>query len=191
MGRVDLVSETPRSTSDAAANIETQPHLDRQIEIEFSGFYRAQCAGLVTFLLWLGASAHDAMDVAQETMIDAYRHWRSIRNPRAWIRKVASRKFARRLATVEEPRATIEPSLLQRRDVDIDAWEQRQAVLSLLGSLPLRQRQVMAWFYDGYEPAEIAAALHVSPENVRSNLHKARRALTATRFRGEGDRDES
>jgi len=35
----------------------------------------------------------------------------------------------------------------------------------------------MAWTYDGATPSEIAAALQITPEAVRSNLKKARTAL--------------
>jgi RNA polymerase sigma-70 factor (ECF subfamily) len=60
---------------------------------------------------------------------------------------------------------------------DLDAFEQRHTVMRLLDLLPARQRQVMAWTYDGATPAEIADSLKISSDAVRSNLRKARIAL--------------
>jgi len=56
-------------------------------------------------------------------------------------------------------------------------WEQRHEVLRVISQLPPRQRQVMAWTFDGYTPAEIAEILRLAPDAVRQSLAKARRAL--------------
>jgi DNA-directed RNA polymerase specialized sigma24 family protein len=45
--------------------------------------------------------------------------------------------------------------------------------------LPPRQRQVLAWTFDGFKPSEIAAELGLKPEVVRANLKKARHAIVA------------
>ncbi|GAA4959462.1 RNA polymerase sigma factor [Actinoplanes utahensis] len=143
----------------------------------FSAFYRAEAAGLVNFLLWMGAGLADAADLTQETMIDAFRSWPDIGHPGAWVRRVASRKFFRRTSDAERP---TDPDLLNPLlppHHDAAEWEQRHDVLRLLALLPWRQRQVMAWSFDGYQPQEIAAELDISPETVRSNLKLARRAL--------------
>ena len=50
-------------------------------------------------------------------------------------------------------------------------------VLEALRLLPYRQRQVMAWAYDGYTPAEIATFLNLDSGTVRASLHKARETL--------------
>jgi RNA polymerase sigma factor (sigma-70 family) len=62
---------------------------------------------------------------------------------------------------------------------DIRALEQRYDVLRLLDKLPPRQRQVLAWTYEGYTPTEIAEELRLTPEAVRANLYKARQAAAA------------
>src|SRR3954468_2530431 len=59
----------------------------------FTTFYREEVGALTGFLLYLGASLADAADIAQETMIDAFRSWSSVRRPGAWTRTVASRKY--------------------------------------------------------------------------------------------------
>jgi RNA polymerase sigma-70 factor (ECF subfamily) len=66
------------------------------------------------------------------------------------------------------------------------AWCRRVAQflrrLARLGSD--RQRQILAWTYDGATPAEIAAELGMHPATVRSTLRNARAALR--RLRAEG-----
>jgi RNA polymerase sigma factor (sigma-70 family) len=152
----------------------------------FSAFYRAEVRALVNFMLWMGAGVTDASDLAQETMIDAYRGWASIQHPRAWIRRVASRKFARRRFEESSAGPCSDRNPLLNATETITAWEQRQEVLRLLATLPWRQRQVMAWSYDGYEPREIADELDISAATVRASLKLARRAL-ATRLDPGGD----
>lgn len=143
----------------------------------FSVFYRAEVKALVNFLVWMGAGLADATDLAQETMIEAYRNWPSIRQPRAWTRCVASRRYGRRRYGQEMATEPENVSPLLRAPAEIAAWEERHEVLRLLSTLPWRQRQVMAWTFDGYQSPEIAAELNITPEAVRASLKLARRAL--------------
>jgi DNA-directed RNA polymerase specialized sigma24 family protein len=79
----------------------------------FPDFYRTQTPSLVAFVMWLGAGAEEASDVAQETMTRAWRNWGKIRHPRAWARIVASREYCRRIAAShDEPTAEIPGHLL-------------------------------------------------------------------------------
>lgn len=145
----------------------------------FTTFYKQSVPRLVAFLRWQGASVPDAADCVQETMIQAYRRWSTIDQRHAWCRQVASRLYARRLASLEEPIADTETagSPLLAANTDLESFEQRHHVLPLLEQLPLRQRQIMAWTYDGCTPTEIAKELELTPEAVRSSLKKARTAL--------------
>jgi RNA polymerase sigma-70 factor (ECF subfamily) len=153
----------------------------------FSEFYRNFVPTLVGFLLWQGVPLREAADIAQETMILAYRRWNTIHTPQAWARRVASQMWARRIASTVED---LFPDVPEQRSPllaigDAEAWEQRHDILRLLSQLPPRQRQVLAWSMDGYTPAEIAEELKMTPEAVRSSLFKARRTL-ATDLRVNG-----
>ena len=144
----------------------------------FSAFYREFVPTLVAFLVWQGARLPDAADIAQDTMIKAYKGWSEIHQPKAWARRVASRELARRIAEIEDPCPNPpERSPLLRTPTNVEAWEQQHEVLRLLDQLPSRQRQVLAWTLDGYPPEEIAKELGITPEAVRSSRWKARRAL--------------
>jgi len=144
----------------------------------FAAFYRAQISALVRFLVWMGARLPDAADIAQDTMIEAFNSWQIIQHPRAWARRVASRKYLRRcLATAEEPGDQVDGSPLLPACPDLTEWDQHREIRRLLALLPPRQRQVMAWTYDGYQPHEIADELDITAEAVRSSLKLARQKL--------------
>ena len=147
----------------------------------FTAFYRRTTPKLVAFLRWQGASLPDATDCVQDTMIAAFQQWPTLHTPAAWCRLVASRTYARRLASLhEDPVSDVETTgAVLRSDADLDGLEQRHTVLRCLDRLPPRQRQVMAWIYDGATPTEVADALNLTPEAVRSTLYKARATLRA------------
>jgi RNA polymerase sigma-70 factor (ECF subfamily) len=146
---------------------------------QFSSFYREFVPTLVGFLISLGATVPEATDIAQETMTRAYQRWGSIKHPPAWAHQVAAHEYARgssnnRAGSGPEP---VEANSLLRLDTDALAFEERHEVVRLLQLLPPRQRQVLAWTFDGYTPKEIARELQLTPEAVRASLLKARRAL--------------
>ncbi|MEX5634856.1 sigma-70 family RNA polymerase sigma factor [Parafrankia sp. FMc2] len=147
---------------------------------EFSAFYRRFVPTLVGFLIWQGVRQADAVEIAQDTMVIAFRSWDRIDRPEAWARRVASRAYARRIADLAEESVAEVPearSPLLGSPADLDAVIGRHEVLRLLDLLPPRQRQVMAWAVDGYTPGEIAQELRMEPDAVRASLYKARRAL--------------
>jgi RNA polymerase sigma factor (sigma-70 family) len=159
---------------------------DDRRDRDFEEFYRDFTPRLVRFLLWHGAELHLAADVAQETMRRAYRGWGRITQPGAWARTVAGRELTRRL--VEQEHEALCDQVPERPVLLTESAglsEERNQVLTLLRRLPPRQRQVMAWTYDGYTPQEIARILQISDDAVRSNLYKARTAL-ATSLREQG-----
>ena len=138
----------------------------------------------MAFLRWHGAPLPDAADCVQDTLAECYRKWTTIDQPYPWSRAVALRRYAQHVATMREqptdtPDAAGCPMLTP--DTDMEALEHRHTILALLDTLPMRQRQVLAWTYDGATPAEIAHELQISAENVRSHLRHARSALRARR----------
>ncbi|MFE2689317.1 RNA polymerase sigma factor [Streptomyces mirabilis] len=152
----------------------------QQMDQEFSAFYRENIRPLTGFLINHGAAVQVAADIAQEVMTDAYRNWGRITYPKAWVHKAASRALARKVASVEEPVDDVpEPTSLVPRPDAIAEWEAQHDALPLLRSLPMKQRQAMAWTLAGFTPTDIADHLGLPAENVRANLKKARRAAAA------------
>jgi RNA polymerase sigma factor (sigma-70 family) len=192
--RETAVPEPERSPAGAPAVPGTsrapEPEADAELAEKFRAFYRAHTTPLIAFLLMQGASLYDAADIVQDTMTTAYRRWRSIEHPRAWAYLVASRALVRRVSTVREEPVAEPPERHNPliRATPTDCWEQQQDITRALATLPPRQRQVMAWTLAGYQPTEIADELRLTPETVRSNLYRARRALTAYLTETEDDR---
>ncbi|MEU4098359.1 sigma-70 family RNA polymerase sigma factor [Streptomyces sp. NPDC026673] len=151
----------------------------RRVEQEFTAFYCSTVKPLVGFLVNLGAPLPVAADIAQDTMLTAYRTWSAIRQPRAWAHSVASRALIRAIAEVrEEPVDEVpEPTSLLPRPDAFAEWQARYDLLPLLRALPHRQRQVLAWSLSGFTPAETAEQLEIRPEAVRASLRKARLAI--------------
>jgi len=157
----------------------------REHDAAFGAFYTRFMPALVLFLRWQGARLADAVEIAQETMALLYRHWAAVQNPEAWTRRVASRRWMRCIADAHQEQLVDDVELAVAGTArllgaeDIVAVEQRHDVLRLLDRLPPRQRQILAWTYACYTPTEIAEELHLTPETVRANLLKARRAAAA------------
>ena len=164
---------------------------EREYDAAFAEFYSQFMPSLVRFLRWQGARFADARDIAQDTMIQLYRHWPSVREHAAWARRVASRRWGRHIADgpheqlVDDAALERESAPSSQTSSDIHAIEQHYDVLRLLDKLPPRQRQIFAWTYEGYTPTEIAEELQLTSEAVRANLYKARRAVVA-HMRAEG-----
>lgn len=58
---------------------------------EFARFYREHLPRLAAYLIYQGAPAHLAADLAQDAMATAWRRWAEITEPRAYVYKVAGR----------------------------------------------------------------------------------------------------
>ena len=146
-------------------------------EHEFARFYRDHIHRLAAYLMYQGAAADLAADIAQDVMTNAYRRWAEIKFPRAYTWKAAYRAFIRHVVNDEEQPAgeVPEPTPLLPRPGEAEAWLQEQHIILVLRALPPRQRQILALTIDGWTPAEIAELLSLDPAAVRSNLKKARR----------------
>jgi RNA polymerase sigma factor (sigma-70 family) len=167
------VTTSPAQGTGTASARELAEGPDPVTAADFSAFYRQSVPRLVAFLRWQGVSILDAADCVQEAMAQAYRQWSTIRHPHAWCRRVVSRLYVQRIASVVEPVAKPGAAgrLLCAPDTDGDGFKERHRVSPLLEQLPVRQRQVMAWTYDGGTPMEIAEVLKITPEAVREGLN--------------------
>ncbi|MEV6758223.1 sigma-70 family RNA polymerase sigma factor [Streptomyces sp. NPDC051214] len=162
----------------------------QQVDAEFSAFYRATVGSLTGFLINQGAGVYAAADIAQEAMIDAYRHWANIRHAKAWVHKAASRALVRKVASVEEPVPDVpEPTSLLPHPDRIADWEVRHDALLLVRALPPRQRQVLAWALAGFTPCDIADHLGLPADTVRANLKRARRNAAAAYRAAQGEEE--
>lgn len=154
----------------------------------FDEFFRQRYGDLVRYLGWLGATVDDAEEAAQEVMTAAYERWHRIRNPDAWIWRVARRAYLRtqrrrRLREVLRPGEWVPQSAVLDES---DALASALQVRSLLLRLAIQQRRVVAWWLDGYRFDEIAKKLDVRTATVRSLFRHARVRLREA-FRTQSD----
>ncbi len=148
---------------------------------DIGAFYEREMPRLVLFVtISTGLDVHAAADVAQTAFERALPRWRSLRNPRAWLCRVA---YHEALARYESVRREVPVDVVPDRPDQLSAAlaaelraEQRE-VMAYLRGLPPKQRQVMAWTLAGFADAEIARALELSTDAVKQSRYYARQNL--------------
>lgn len=153
---------------------------------------------LFTIAYELLSSVADAEDVVQET----YLRWNSrptdteVENPKAYLARIATRLSLNRLRTLARRREDyvgpwLPEPLLTVPDVADDvvlAESVSLALLVVLESLGPKERAVfLLREVFGYDHAEIAAALDMTPAAVRQTAHRARQHVESRRPRFEAD----
>lgn len=128
----------------------------------------------------------DAEDVAQETMVQAYRHFARLRDRqrfRAWLVRIAwrtalnrrrneGRRAVRELSAAGPPPGRTVEDLVISREFQAHLWRE-------IDGLPDRLRRVVTLAaMQGHELREVAELLEVPEGTVKSRLHQARKVLT-------------
>lgn len=146
--------------------------------------HEEHAAALWAFTLRLtGGDRARAEDVAQETLLRAWRHPsvldQSARSARAWLFTVARRividgwssAASRAEVTTDTPPETAAPD-------DIERAVQGLLVADALAELAPRHREVISLcYYQGLSVAEAAARLGVAEGTVKSRVFRGRREL--------------
>ena len=70
----------------------------------FEAFYVREYHAVVRLAYALSGSRLAAEDIAQDSFLRAFRDWERIRNPSAWVRKVAVRRAGRTVHRRRTPR---------------------------------------------------------------------------------------
>jgi RNA polymerase sigma factor (sigma-70 family) len=152
---------------------------------EFVKLYDEEYNRVIRFLMYVGASLHEAEDATQEAFAAAWNQvrdgrWNDIANPPGWIRSVGIRKYYRdRRAEMTE--MTV-PNLDEAPDPGerpTDLADDALLVLEALHGLPPRQRVTMAFEFDGFTCRETADYLGITDQQVRDLRKKARKVLAA------------
>ncbi len=138
----------------------------------------------------------DAEDVAQQTLLKAYRSWAQVSrsdSPDAYVRRILTNTFLsarrpkkRRLELLTDSPGEYEPATASRGPED------RLLLWPHVKSLPPRQRAVIVLrYYEDLSEQEIAEALGCSRGNVKSTAHHALKALRAALGSDGTDRKEN
>ena len=166
---------------DGARSSVVRVRLDRVNTADIGAFYEREMPRLVLFVtISTGLDVHAAADVAQAAFEKALSRWPTLRNPRAWLYRVAHHEA---LARCEAVRREVPVDAVPDRPDQLSAAmaaelraEQREVMAQLQG-LPPKQRQVMTWTLAGFGDAEIADGLGLSTDAVKQSRYYARRNL--------------
>ncbi|HEY4331396.1 MAG TPA: sigma-70 family RNA polymerase sigma factor [Ilumatobacteraceae bacterium] len=146
----------------------------------YSALFRQEHPRLVALGIALTGDRELSLDLAQETLLRAYRSWATIESyeaPGAWLRRVLINQMidGRRRSAVEAAalRLRAEPEGAASGDDPMaSAW------WVAVRSLPERQRIATALYYvDDYSVDEVAAVMKVASGTVKATLAQARRSL--------------
>jgi RNA polymerase sigma-70 factor (ECF subfamily) len=150
---------------------------------DLEDLFRRDHRALVGLAYVLSGSRAAAEELVQEAFLAAHRRWDDIRtydNPTAWVRKVivnrsvgiVRRRMAETRALTRLGARPERPEMMPERDEEL--WRAVRA-------LPRGQAQVVALHYlDDRSIAETAEILGCTEGTVKTQLHRARRALAKT-----------
>ncbi|MCW2604147.1 MAG: polymerase sigma factor, sigma-70 family/RNA polymerase sigma-70 factor, sigma-E family [Pseudonocardiales bacterium] len=159
-----------------------------QAVVDVDGLYAREWHALVRLAALLVDDVPSAEDVVQEAFLGLQRNHARVTpgSELAYLRASVvngSRSVLRRRRTARNHQPP-EPEPVNGADVDVLAKAQRDALVSALGALPRRQKEVLVLrYWSQLSEAEIAAALGVSAGTVKTS---ASRGLAALQLRLEG-----
>jgi len=156
-------------------------------EGEFRSFYERTLPRIFGYLLHrCGGDRSVAEELTQQTFIEAVRRRESFdgrADPLTWLTAIARHKLAdhyRRLDSEERRRLRLVVKEIAE-DNEGRAWQrtdEREAIVSALGTLPALQRAVLVLHYaDGLSVREISGELGKSESSIESLMTRARDAF--------------
>lgn len=141
---------------------------------------------LVRLCTYLTGNTDDADDVAQETLIEAWRNRHKLVDPsgiRPWLSAIARNCHLRWKARQSHQHALLQktmqvPDETSTFELDLEHQEVVGLLHEALALLPDETRDLLvARFIDSLSPTEIASRLGISENNVTLRLHRGRGAL--------------
>ena len=145
--------------------------------------YRQQRMRMVRLAILLVDEPATAEDVVQEAFTGLYRHWSTLRDTQAAIGYLrtavvnGSRSVLRRRKTAREYQPPHQTNARSAESLAMLTAE-HQSVVTALGQLPNRQREVLVLrYYGGLSESEIAEATGVSKGTVKSTSSRGLDAL--------------
>lgn len=171
--------EPSAPTGKGVAIDETQtPVSTAELRAEFERFFSSCRASLLGQAYLLTGQLQEAEDLAQETLVQAWRNWGRIRaydDPAAW-----SRRVLHNFAVNRWKRARLRRRHEQER-ADHAAAPSIEAHLDLLASLqrlpPNHRRAIVLHDVVGLSAEEIATEMRTQISTVRTWLHRGHRRL--------------
>ena len=149
----------------------------------FEEFVAERLDGLLRYATVLTDDPHLAQDIVQDVLLRAQQRWAAIDTPAAYVRRMVTNEYLswrRRAVRRMVPSSHDVLDALGPPEADPSAsYDERDAMLGLLATLPRKQRAaIVLRYYENYSDAEIAAVLRCGASTVRSQIS---RALTTLR----------
>ena len=155
------------------------------VSVDYEAVVRTHQAGIWRFLRFLGAEPELADDLVQETFLAAFRSGFEERHERAtvaYLRRVARHRF---LNAVRSKRTRPKFEHLEEAEASWVAWTEpdggqgrRDALRRCVGRLRDRARKAIDLAYsEGRSRVEVAAALQMTVDGVKTLLRRSRQAL--------------
>ena len=144
----------------------------------FEQFMAAALPGLLRFGHVLTGDRHRAEELVQSSLVKTYRRWGSLRHdqPTAYVRKAMVNTYTSWWRSARHE--ALLPAGFDAADRDGSRYEERDAALRALATLPPRQRAVLVLrYYLDMSEAEIADTLGCSTGTVKSSASRGLRAL--------------
>ena len=144
----------------------------------FEEFVAERLDGLLRYATVLTNDPHLAQDIVQEVLLRAQQRWAKIASPPTYVRRMVTNEYLswrRRAVRRMVPSSHDVLDALSPPEADpATAYDERDAMLGLLATLPRKQRAaVVLRYYENYSDAEIAAALRCGTSTVRSQISRA------------------
>lgn len=148
-------------------------------EADFTGYVVARQRHLTQFAYLLTGDAHSAEDLVQSAFARAYRHWSTMKNKDAYVRRCIvnehaswwRRTWRHREVVASHLVALVEPTTLP-------AVEPDDGLRSRVHALPRRQRAaIMLRYFEDLSEAQTAELLGCSVGTVKSTTARALKAL--------------
>ena len=148
----------------------------------FDVIARSVTARLYAIALRIVRDVHLAEDAVQDSLVDAWRDLRALRDPAlfdGWVTRILVRNCYRAAKRDRSTRRITMPASEPASDVSNQIAERERLTQAFLLLTPDHRVVVVLRYYLGWEPAEIADALGIAPGTVRSRLHYGLEALRA------------
>lgn len=144
----------------------------------FDDFYRREHARVVGLAYVLCGRRSVAEELAQEAFLATYRRWTEIEEPAAWVRRVVANRATSTLRRRSSEARAMVQLRLRRDDPAPELATGDDELWAEVRRLPRRQAQALALRYvDGASVAEVAAALGVSENTVKTHLSRGKQTL--------------
>lgn len=151
------------------------------VAVGFDVLFREWFPRLVSLGVTTTGRSDVARDVAQESLVRAYRRWDVVSrydSPGAWTRKVAVNLLLDHLRSVGREQAAVKRIGGRLDTTECEPGVERWA--ELIAVLPERQRVIVTLFFaDDLSVDAIADVVGVAPGTVKAQLFKARERLRA------------